>query len=86
VQLREGTVMHEFEATIEQGRGGGAFVAVPFDVEEVSGTKGRVPVVATFDGEVYRGSIAPMGGITSSESSRKFAGRSATTWAPSCSS
>ncbi len=54
--------MHEFEAKIEQGRGGGALVTIPFDVEKVFGTKGRVPVVATFDGEVYRGSIAPMGG------------------------
>lgn len=51
-----------FEATIEAGRGGGAFVAIPFSVEEAYGTRGRVPVRATFDGHEYRGSIAPMGG------------------------
>ena len=60
--MHEGTGSHEFEAKIEQGRGGGAFVTIPFDVETVFGAKGRVPVVATFDGEVYRGSIAPMAG------------------------
>ncbi|NNE47956.1 MAG: DUF1905 domain-containing protein [Rhodothermales bacterium] len=58
--MREGTGKHELEAKIEKGRGGGAFVTIPFDVGIVFGAKGRVPVVATFDGEVYRGSIAPM--------------------------
>ena len=51
-----------FVATIEAGRAGGALVRLPFDVEEVFGTKGRVPVRASFDGVDYRGSIAPMGG------------------------
>ena len=51
-----------FEAEIEAGRGGGAFVALPFDVEGVYGTRGRVKIKATFDGHPYRGSIAPMGG------------------------
>lgn len=51
-----------FRATIEAGRGGGALVSLPFDVEEVYRTRGRVAVAATFDGHVYRGSIAPMGG------------------------
>jgi hypothetical protein len=37
-------------------------VNIPFSVEEAFGTKGRVPVNATFDGVAYRGSIAPMGG------------------------
>jgi hypothetical protein len=37
-------------------------VEIPFDVREVYGTGGQVPVRATFDGETYRGSIAPMGG------------------------
>jgi Domain of unknown function (DUF1905)/Bacteriocin-protection, YdeI or OmpD-Associated len=51
-----------FNATIEEGRGGGAFVAMPLDVEKEFGTRGRVPVKVTFDSEPYRGSIVPMGG------------------------
>jgi hypothetical protein len=50
-----------FRAVIEGGEGGGAFVTVPFDVEEVFGKK-RVPVHATFDGEPYRGVLVRMGG------------------------
>ena len=50
-----------FTATIEEARGGGALVAIPFDVREAYGTGGQVKVKATFDGEPYRGSIAPMG-------------------------
>ena len=53
---------HSFKAVIEEGRGGGAFVAIPFDVRETFGTGGQVKIEATFDGEPYRGSIAPMGG------------------------
>jgi len=53
--------MHEFEAIIEEGRGGGAVVHVPFDVKEVFGS-GRPPVAVTFDGAPYRGTIASMGG------------------------
>jgi len=41
---------------------GGALVVIPFDVREVYGTGGQVKVKATFDGESYRGSLAPMGG------------------------
>lgn len=50
-----------FSAVIEQANGGGAYVRVPFDVEEVFGKK-RVPVQATIDGEPYRGSLVRMGG------------------------
>jgi bifunctional DNA-binding transcriptional regulator/antitoxin component of YhaV-PrlF toxin-antitoxin module len=57
-----GEKKHSFRAVIEEGRGGGALVAIPFDVRETFGTSGQVKVVATFDGEPYRGSIAPMGG------------------------
>lgn len=56
------TKTKRFEATIEAARGGGAYVAVPFDVLEVYGTQGRVKVKASFDGVEYRGSLAPMGG------------------------
>lgn len=38
----------------------GAYVEIPFDVEEVFGAK-RVKVKATFDGIPYRGSIVRMG-------------------------
>lgn len=50
-----------FQAELRPGRGGGAYVEIPFDVGEVYGTRGRVAVRAMFDGEPYRGSIAPMG-------------------------
>lgn len=52
----------EFELVIEEGRGGGALVVPPVDVASVWDTRGRVPVVATFDGHRYRGSLVPMGG------------------------
>ena len=38
----------------------GAYIEIPFDVEEVYGAK-RVKVKATFDGVEYRGSIVRMG-------------------------
>ena len=50
-----------FEAVIQAGRGGGTFVEVPFDVKAVFGSA-RAKVDVTFDGEPYRGTIAPMGG------------------------
>ena len=53
---------HEFEAVLEAGDGdGGVFVVLPFSVPEVYGTRGRVPVQATFDGYPYHGSITPLG-------------------------
>ena len=53
-----------FTARIEPARmgSGGAMVTIPFDVREVYGTGGQVKVKASFDGEPYRGSIAPRGG------------------------
>jgi len=38
-----------------------AYVSIPFNVEEIYGTKGQVKVKATFDGHPYRGVIANMG-------------------------
>ena len=49
-----------FEATIEAGDRGGAFVFVPFDVKATFGS-GRPRVRALIDGHEYRGSIANMG-------------------------
>jgi uncharacterized protein YdeI (YjbR/CyaY-like superfamily) len=54
------TKRHEFSAVIENGDGGGMFVTIPFDVEKAFGQK-RVKVLATFDGEAYRGSLVRMG-------------------------
>lgn len=51
----------EFRAVIQDAGRGGAYVDVPFDVEAVFGRK-RVPVLATIDGEPYRGSLVRMGG------------------------
>jgi hypothetical protein len=51
-----------FDAVIQEGRGGGAFVAVPFDVKAEFGSA-RPKVLATFDGEAYRGTIVSMGGV-----------------------
>jgi CRISPR/Cas system-associated endonuclease Cas1 len=53
---------HEFEAILEAGDGdGGVFVAIPFVVAEVYGTRGRVPIQATIDGFPYQGSLTPLG-------------------------
>ena len=52
----------EFDAVIQQpGNVNGAYIEPPFDVEKVFGAK-RVKVLATFDGEPYRGSLVRMGG------------------------
>ncbi len=53
-----------FEARIVEGRGGGAFVTVPFSVPEVFGTRGQVRVKGTIDGHPFKSSVAPMGGGT----------------------
>lgn len=50
-----------FTAAIQPGRGGGAFVACPFDTEAVFGIKGRVPVNATIDGIAERSTLIRMG-------------------------
>ncbi|RZT28253.1 uncharacterized protein DUF1905 [Kribbella sp. VKM Ac-2569] len=54
--------METFEAAIVVNDGGGSWVEVPGDVVAALGGGGRIPVVATFDGVGYRGSIASMGG------------------------
>jgi bifunctional DNA-binding transcriptional regulator/antitoxin component of YhaV-PrlF toxin-antitoxin module len=51
----------KFTSQIQKHEGiNGAYVIIPFDVEEVFGAK-RVKVRAFFDGEEYRGSIVKMG-------------------------
>jgi hypothetical protein len=53
----------EFDAVIVAGDRGGMWVNIPFVVEEVYGTRGQVKVKARIDGEAYRGSLAPYGGM-----------------------
>lgn len=48
--------------TVVVNDGGGAWVEVPGEVIAALGGGGRIPVRASFDGVVYRGSIASMGG------------------------
>ena len=52
---------YKFKARIDSGSGGGAYVLFPHDVEKEFGTKGRVPVQATFNGVPYRGSMVKYG-------------------------
>jgi hypothetical protein len=56
---------YKFKARIESATGGasagGACVFFPYSVEEEFGTKGRVPVKATFDGVPYSGSLVKYG-------------------------
>jgi len=54
-------VEQSFSVLIKEENSGGAYVVIPFDVEAVFGAK-RVKVVATFDGEPYRGILARRGG------------------------
>jgi hypothetical protein len=51
---------HKFRAVIENEGSGGAFVTVPFDVEQVFGKK-RVKIKAMIEGQPYRGSLVRMG-------------------------
>jgi bifunctional DNA-binding transcriptional regulator/antitoxin component of YhaV-PrlF toxin-antitoxin module len=53
-------VRRSFSATILEGRGGGAYAEVPFDVEAVFGDK-RPPVNATIDGVPFQTRLVRMG-------------------------
>lgn len=52
---------HSFSAKILNAGGGGAFVEVPFDVEEAFGSK-KPRVKAMIEGVPYRGLLVRMGG------------------------
>jgi hypothetical protein len=54
------TEKHTFKAIIENAGGGGAFVRIPFDVEQAFGKK-RVKVKAMIETELYRGLLVRMG-------------------------
>jgi bifunctional DNA-binding transcriptional regulator/antitoxin component of YhaV-PrlF toxin-antitoxin module len=55
-QIRFSAILHE--ATVGTG---GAFVLFPYDVEKTFGMKGRIPIKATVNGELYRGSLVKYG-------------------------
>ena len=60
-----GTAMQrKFAAKAEAAGPGGAwcFIAIPFDVAEVWGTRGRVPVKGTINSFPFRSTIQPMEG------------------------
>ncbi|GAB4161629.1 MAG: hypothetical protein Fur003_4940 [Candidatus Dojkabacteria bacterium] len=51
-----------FSAKMIDAGGGGVFVECPFNVYDLFGVKGRVPIKATFDNKIdYIGSIVKMG-------------------------
>jgi hypothetical protein len=52
---------YKFNATIQEGDGGGAYVLFPYDTGKEFGTKGKVAINATFDGVPYRGSLIKYG-------------------------
>lgn len=54
----------EFEATLQKSStvGASAYLPFPFDVSELFGVAGRVPVIAHFEGIEYRGSLITYGG------------------------
>ncbi len=53
--------IYEYESLIyEAGQKGGAYVVFPYDIRKEFG-RGRVKVHASFDGELYDGSIVNMG-------------------------
>ncbi len=53
--------IYEYECEIYEAQGkGGTYVKFPYDIRDEFG-KGRVKVIATFDGEIYEGSIVNMG-------------------------
>ena len=53
--------VYKFDALIQEGDGGGAYVIFPYSVEDEFGVKGRLPIKATIDGEPYRGSLFKYG-------------------------
>jgi len=52
---------YSFTAKIIAGDGGGTGVLFPYDTQETFGTKGKVPIHATFDGISYTGSLIKYG-------------------------
>lgn len=54
----------QFSATLTRAPDSSAtFIAIPFDVVTVWGTRAMVPVKGTINGKPFRGSITPYGGV-----------------------
>ena len=51
-----------FTALLQEAGRGGAFIEFPLDVQELFGTKGRIPIRLTFGGVPYRGSLVQYAG------------------------
>lgn len=55
--------IQEFEAELEKHPNlNASFFTIPFNVQEVYGTKGQVKVKGTIKGQTFQGTLAPMGG------------------------
>lgn len=52
---------YRFTAKIEATSGGGAYVLFPYDVQKEFGTRGKVPIQATFNGVPYTGTMIRYG-------------------------
>lgn len=52
---------YRFTARIEAANGGGAYVLFPFDVQKEFGSKGKIPIKATFNGIPYTGTMIRYG-------------------------
>jgi hypothetical protein len=52
---------YKFNAKIQPGGGGGAFVLFPYAVEKEFGSKGKIAVNVTFDGVPDRGALIKYG-------------------------
>ena len=60
-QVMKNPGLIEFQGII-QGEGNGRWIDFPFDLMETFEKGNLVPIIATFDGIEYQGSIAKMGG------------------------
>ena len=51
----------KFKAQILEATGGGACVLFPYDVEQEFGTRGKIPIKASFNGVPYAGTLIKYG-------------------------
>jgi len=52
---------YRFKATIHAASGNGAYVLFPYDTQEEFSTRAKIPVMASFDGVPYTGSLVKYG-------------------------
>jgi len=53
--------VYKFFSELSEMKRGGVGIIFPYNVKDEFGTGGQVKIQAKFDGEPYRGSLAPMG-------------------------